>query len=91
MVDLEGSNLRIALYEPEHRPMLRRLFPAWEDRVVYWQVPDLGEMEPEDGTAMIEAEVLRLVEELERGDPDWRNPKSETSGQTIDSTGGRLR
>ncbi len=48
-------------------------------------------MEPEDGTAMIEAEVLRLVEELERGDPDRRNPKSKTSGQTIDGTGGRLR
>ena len=64
--DLEHSTIRVALYEPEHRPMIARQFPGWENRVTYWRVPDLGEMEPEEATALIETEVLRLVEELKR-------------------------
>ena len=70
LADLEHASLCIALYEPEHRPLFRRLFPVWETRITYWQVPDLGEMEPEDGTALIEAEVMRLVEKLGKGRPE---------------------
>lgn len=62
--NLRRAAVRIALCEPEHRPLVVRLFPQWETEITYWRVPDLGEMAPEEATAAIEAEVLRLVEEL---------------------------
>jgi len=55
IADLEQADLRIALYEPEHRPMMKRYFPEWEAKIIYWYVPDLGEMEPEQGMAVMEA------------------------------------
>ena len=39
--DLKNADLVIALKEAEHRPMLAKHFPGWEDRVEYWHVHDL--------------------------------------------------
>lgn len=62
--DLESSRLVIALKETEHRPMMRKLFPDWENRIVYWDVGDQPEVAPNEGLGAIETLVIDLLEEL---------------------------
>jgi protein-tyrosine phosphatase len=62
--DLAEAQVIIALKDEEHRPMIRTMFPEWEDRVVYWDVGDQPEVTPDDGLAAIEREVVKLIEEL---------------------------
>ena len=44
--DLSDGVRIVALKEAEHRPFLRKQFPAWEDRVEYWHVHDLDQSVP---------------------------------------------
>jgi len=62
--DLAESQVIIALKDDEHRPMMRKLFPEWEDRIAFWDVGDQPEVTPDDGLAAIEKQVLELIEEL---------------------------
>lgn len=64
LADLERADLIIALHEGEHRPYVQQLFPEWEQRIHYWQVDDLWGMTPDQALALIEQQVLGLVEEL---------------------------
>ncbi len=65
--DLVQSDIRIALKEAEHRPLLAELFPAWTDRVAYWHIDDLDCAEPEDALTAVENEVRTLVGWLDEG------------------------
>ena len=70
-IQLTGEDLRraahiIALYEDEHRPMMDAYFPAWTERVEYWDIPDLGEMRAEDALQLIEANVRKWIDEFSR-------------------------
>lgn len=38
--DLNSSDEIIALYEAEHRPLIKAKFPGWESKVHYWNIPD---------------------------------------------------
>ena len=62
--DLVGAARVIALYELEHRPMMDAYFPAWTERVTYWQVPDLGEMDSDAALGLIEENVRLLLQAL---------------------------
>lgn len=62
--DLAQATLVIALNEPEHRPLMQQRFPAWADRIAYWQVPDADVLEPETAFQRIEAEIAALQKEL---------------------------
>jgi protein-tyrosine phosphatase len=59
--DLERAHRIIAIYEAEHRPLLARRFPGWEDRVEYWQVPDLDRATAEAALNAIERQVHTLI------------------------------
>lgn len=62
--DLAGAERVIALDEEEHRPLVREGFPAWEERVVFWDVCDAHLTAPEEALPCIERYVLRLLAEL---------------------------
>jgi protein-tyrosine-phosphatase len=62
--DLKGADLVVAVKEHEHRPLLAKLHPGWEERVVYWHVHDLDFAPPEVALAELELLVRRLVNEL---------------------------
>ncbi|HEY0946783.1 MAG TPA: low molecular weight phosphatase family protein [Opitutaceae bacterium] len=62
--DLQRAARRIALKEAEHRPYLRQLFPAWEDRVEYWHFHDLDFSTAELVLPEIEQRVAALLEAL---------------------------
>ncbi|MFN3167933.1 MAG: low molecular weight phosphatase family protein [Phycisphaeraceae bacterium] len=62
--DLSSAYRVVLLDEPEHRPMMRRRFPDWEDRVTYWRVVDVqpsADFHPMDA---IDPLVVALVDEL---------------------------
>ena len=55
----------VALKETEHRPLLARRHPAWENRIEYWEVGDLDTAPPMEALAAIEAHVMALIAELQ--------------------------
>ena len=64
--DLSRADRVIALKEAEHRPMMAKHFPQWENRVEYWHVHDLDGATPDIALGEIETLVTKLVEELAR-------------------------
>ena len=68
--DLSSSQLVIAVKEAEHRPLMRRKFPHWEDRVEYWQVHDLDFASPDEALPQLQQLVELLVNRLRQTRPD---------------------
>jgi len=62
--DLSRADQVVVLKEAEHRPMLSKAFPAWENRVTYWHVHDVDTAHPEDALDEIEQLVGELVKRL---------------------------
>ena len=69
--DLHGAEVIVALKDDEHRPMMRRQFPKWESRVVFWDVGDQPEVRPEDSLPEIERQVYELIDELTGAAEDY--------------------
>ncbi len=61
--DLAAARRVIALQDEEHRPMIRTAFPHWEERVTFWDVPDLP-ADPAVALPAIESRVTELLAEL---------------------------
>jgi protein-tyrosine phosphatase len=66
--DLLRAARVIALKGPEHRPLIKRLHPAWADRIEYWEINDLDVSTPKAAMDAIEAHVAALVAELGSGE-----------------------
>lgn len=66
--DLQRADLVIALNEPEHRKLMQQRFPAWADRVNYWQVPDLDQLDSEVAFSRIEQNVAEQLQQLKSPD-----------------------
>jgi protein-tyrosine phosphatase len=63
-LDLEQSDLIIALDESEHRELLVTRFPGWENRVTYWHIHDLGGTRPAIALFEMKKAVKMLIENL---------------------------
>jgi protein-tyrosine phosphatase len=57
--DLERAAWVVALKQAEHLPLLQERFPAWAEKVEFWQVDDAPE-----ALALIEREVMDLTARL---------------------------
>ena len=60
--DLESADIVVAMKEVEHRELVRTKFPAWEERVMFWNVHDIDAASPRDTIETID----RLVTDLMR-------------------------
>lgn len=65
--DLERADRSIALQEREHRPMIARLFPAWVERIRFWDIDDVDRSPSGIALPKIERHILFLLEELAGG------------------------
>ena len=74
--DFAGADLIIALKDAEHRPMIVEAFPHWEQKVVFWDVFDLPDWQPEQALPTIEKEVERLVASLKEAEAAGVSPKT---------------
>src|SRR5712672_2903377 len=57
--DLERAERVVALKQAEHLPLLQERFPAWAEKVEFWQVDDVPEV-----LGLIEREVMDLAARL---------------------------
>jgi protein-tyrosine phosphatase len=62
--DLEDADLVIALKEAEHQAMMIEQFPAWADRVTYWNIDDIECATADEALPMCESCVRALVDRL---------------------------
>jgi protein-tyrosine phosphatase len=64
--DLQKANLIVALKDEEHRPMIDANFPGWSARTVFWNVHDIDYALPEVALREIEANVRKLIGQIDR-------------------------
>ncbi len=62
--DLTRAELVIAVKAGEHRPMVQNRFPAWEDRITYWDIDDLHDGPAEAALTGIDREIEALLAKL---------------------------
>jgi protein-tyrosine phosphatase len=65
--DFRQADLIVALKEAEHRPLLIERFPAWNERVEFWQVHDIDGATPDEALLQIQQEVHGLIARLKSG------------------------
>ena len=61
--DLKRAHRTIAVKEAEHRPLMRQLFPQWEERIQYWAVHDLDAATADISIPFLEQQVLAVLDE----------------------------
>ncbi|MGK7946108.1 MAG: low molecular weight phosphatase family protein [Microcystaceae cyanobacterium] len=62
--DFEEADRVIAVDEAAHRPLMAQKFPAWKDKIDYWQVKDLDENPTEPPLKQLERLLDQLISEL---------------------------
>lgn len=62
--DLMAADHIVAVKESEHLPLVEMNFPAWRDRVEYWNVHDIDCALPAASLPHLELEIDRLIERL---------------------------
>ncbi|MEI8138586.1 MAG: low molecular weight phosphatase family protein [bacterium] len=62
--DFAEASLVIAIDEWEHRPMIEQCFPEWVNRIQYWQVADIQDLDPEVALFALESRVRNLLEQI---------------------------
>ncbi len=62
--DVEAVTRIIALDGSEHRPLVGQWLAKFEDRIEYWEVPDVDRVDPSVALPAIVEQVDRLVAEL---------------------------
>lgn len=62
--DFENSAIVIAMSREEHYQLMRKLFPAYAERIGYWNVEDTGEMPPDAALERIEFLLDKLIEDV---------------------------
>ncbi len=59
--DFKKADKIIALDENEHRPLLERLFPAWEHKVEYWKFEDEYIVKPSELLPRLERRIVAFL------------------------------
>ncbi|MFO0792256.1 MAG: low molecular weight phosphatase family protein [Pirellulales bacterium] len=62
--DLVAADHIVAVKQGEHLPLMEANFPAWSDRVEYWNVHDIDCATPAASLPHLELEIDRLIERL---------------------------
>jgi protein-tyrosine phosphatase len=62
--DFAAADRVVAVKTAEHRSIIERQFPAWRDRVEYWDVHDLDCATPPETFAHLEREIAQLLSGL---------------------------
>jgi protein-tyrosine phosphatase len=60
--DLQAAGFIIAIHRLEHQPMMKKYFPAWAERITYWDVADLDVTDSDSALSSIERSVNLLIE-----------------------------
>jgi translation initiation factor 1 len=72
--DFENADFVVALKREEHLPLLQERFPAWVDKVEFWQVDDAPA-----ALKLIEREIMNLTARLISGHERQELPSDESA------------
>ncbi|MCU0447888.1 MAG: low molecular weight phosphatase family protein [Microscillaceae bacterium] len=61
LLDLQSSQVIIALKESEHRKLMKAQFSDWEDRTEFWHIHDLDMAMPEEALPELEKAIQNLL------------------------------
>jgi protein-tyrosine phosphatase len=64
VADLKQADRIVAVKETEHRPLMKKRFPDWIEKVEFWEVHDIDFSDPADALPHLEREVLDLLQRL---------------------------
>lgn len=64
--DLESADVIVLMDEDEHRPMLIRDFPEWEEKVLYWKFEDDYVQSPDIIMPALDKKVRSFMDELKQ-------------------------
>jgi protein-tyrosine phosphatase len=59
--DLLKAQIVIALDENEHRPLIRNIYPEWEDKIRYWNIKDVYLKKPEVALDELKDHIVELI------------------------------
>ncbi len=62
--DLQEAGLIIAVHRVEHEPMMKKYFPAWAEKIIYWDVADLDITDSENALSAIEEKIHEIIEKV---------------------------
>ena len=62
--DFQAAQHIVAVKEAEHRPLIAARFPAWLERVEFWDIHDVVCAAASDAIPLLEQYVLRLLARL---------------------------
>jgi protein-tyrosine phosphatase len=62
--DFQVAQHIVAVKEAEHRPLIEDKFPAWIERVEFWEVHDVDCAEADEAIPILENQVLELLVRL---------------------------
>ena len=62
--DLENADLVVALKKAEHHAMMKEQFPAWADRIQYWNIDDMDCATADESLPLCESRLKCLVDRL---------------------------
>lgn len=63
--DFKNADKIIALDENEHRPLIEKLFPAWEQKVEYWKFEDDYIVKPNELLPRLERRIVAFLSGIE--------------------------
>lgn len=59
--DLQAAGLIVAVNRVEHKPMMKKYFPAWTEKITYWDVADLDITDSENALSAIEEQIYLII------------------------------
>lgn len=62
--DLTKASLHIALNRVEHRQLVKKKFPGWENKIVYWNILDANISNPLREIHRLKESVIKLISQL---------------------------
>lgn len=73
--DIESNDIAICMYEKEHKPMAEIFCESVEDRIIYWNIPDINENSSNKTLDLIEKNVDNLFDTIY--DKKWKSRNRE--------------
>jgi len=64
--DLWLATQVVLIKETEHRPMIQRAFPEWENKVTYWQINDIEDEAPATAIDKLETQLKQLLASIQQ-------------------------
>ncbi len=68
--DIDAADIAICVYEKEHKPMMELLYESVENQIVYWSIPDINEISPNQSLDLVEKNVDVLFNTIH--DKKWQ-------------------